>query len=220
MHPSRWSRVVGAIVAPFMIIGCSATPPPPPPPAASPTTWEDAPTDDASLYRIVLDQLPPSLALDASERPDAQLVRWVKPDLWAQAQAEGMTDNGYPSTVSQGSIRYPEVPPAQNKAFTLVRYVCVVSFPVDPRTRLSWTREQAERQYRHLVDTVKPCVRRLGIPVDEPPTFEVWFAGYRAESSQWHPYQGVPMFDVELLDRAYEQCPATASDLYPDDIKG
>lgn len=216
MRPRRAFMLMGAAV--LVLGGCASGPDPAS--SASPTGWAGAPTDDASLYRMVLDGRPPSMRLEPGERPDASLVRWVKPDDWAQAQVDCMTEQGFSSSVHQGGVQYPDVPPEQAKSLTIAAYTCAVSFPVDPRIHLPWNREQSERQYRHLVGTVMPCVRSLGVPVEEPPTFEVWYAERTTDSRGWNPYQGIAQFDVAGLARAHDRCPFTAPDLYPDDLKG
>ncbi len=155
--PRRKPRLTVAMAAVALcLVSCAANPSPPA------MDWDSAPTDDASLHRMVEDRLPGGLKLEDHERPEVKLVRWVKHDAWAAAQVACMTGQGFPSTAQQGGIQYPDVPNSQGQALKVAAYVCALSYPVDPRTQLPWTRSQAMAQYRHLVDTAAPCVEALG----------------------------------------------------------
>lgn len=187
----------------------------------APTDPTSTPMSDEELFqRVVAEANSSFMGLDEADLPEVQLVRWVTPSDWAQAQVDCMDEAGYSGgRVGQGGIEYPEVPEEQAKALEIAAYVCALEYPTDPRINDPMSEETAQLQYTYWVDTVAPCVRELGVAVEEPPTFEVWYTAYAQKSLFWDPYSGA-VNDGELLDQVYEECPNVAPGVYPDDLRG
>ena len=214
-----WLLLVGATTSLVLMAGCGVGPTPVAPPSPDAQGWASAPSDDAALYGMALAEAKAGVGRNLADVPDVTLVRWVKPADWPQAQVACLGEAGYAATVRQGGVSYPTVPDGQASALRRAAYVCAASYPVDPRIHLPWSREMASKQYAFLTTTTVPCVRALGVSVDDPPSFEVWYAGMRDGNAVWDPFSGA-MKDPEALDALWNQCPATAPDLYPSDIKG
>lgn len=145
--------------------------------------------------------------------PEVDLVRFVTPPEWADAQIGCLQEHGYTASESQGGVKYPEVPQEQADSLNLAIYTCEAAYALDPRVNNPIPRARMERQFSHLADVVMPCVAGLGFQVEEPPTLETWLDAYYGNGQIWDPFSSVP---GEELDSVYKECPHDVEGLYPE----
>jgi len=119
---------------------------------------------------------------------------------------------------AQGGVLFPSVPVEQAEFLNRAAFECEAAYPIHPRTQITLPRVRAEAQYRHLVESVAPCVEELGFVVSDPPSLTTWLEQYYSGGDLWDPYRDLveqAPAGSSALDDAYTKCPHDAPDLYP-----
>lgn len=212
-HTSLWILLGACLVT----SGCAGAPAVPDgsatqDPSTAGADWPETSGDElVEQYRSGLAEL--AEINGVVDPPEVDLVRFVTPPEWADAQINCLQEQGFSASKSQGGVRYPDVPPEQADSLDLAIYSCEAAYALDPRVSNPIPRSRMERQFTHLVDVVSPCVSTLGFQVDEPPTLETWLDAYYDNGQIWDPFSSVPGED---LDSVYQKCPHDVEGLYPE----
>lgn len=160
------------VVVALLVTGCSGTEPPAAPsdPAVTPGEWdgpmsrEEYLTELAEIHGI---EDPPPVEVVEEIAPDADGLRLI---------AECYAEHGWPATFDGDGITIEGIPPEQQEAFDLDRYVCDAQYPVAEKYRSLSPEEHLRRWYAYLTTTYVPCVEALGYDISEPPTLETFLA--------------------------------------------
>ncbi|MDO8122566.1 hypothetical protein Q6346_14745 [Isoptericola sp. b490] len=205
-----WWPVVVAISA--LLGGCS--------PAASATTTSIPTTSDSATpdtgadvdaaRAATLAQLADAYGL--KNPPTVAVVREVTPDEFAQVQADCMTQFGFPQDASGGY----SVPNDQAEALHLAIYKCTAMFPTAAKYSVPLDEQQLELVYDYYVNTLVPCLKAHGSPVDQPPSKQT-FLGTIGTADEYSPYASVTG-DESQLQALQDACPALppTDELYGD----
>ena len=134
--------------------------------------------DEKQAHRVrSLDDLRSSYGLPAVDLP--KLGRWIYPEEAASVLVPCLADRGFTVTpTADGTGVTGGVPSAQNQPFAQAMLECKAIYTVDPRTE---SREHALEKkrvyYEYWSEFVIPCLRSMGRPMSDLPTFEVFSAG-------------------------------------------
>lgn len=153
-------------------------------PSAAPETPEQQSDEELRA------ELAQSLAeeYDVEDSPEVEIVREVQPDEASAAEAECMTDAGWPNEQSDGGVAY-DIPAEQADDFNLALYTCKLQFPVEAKYTQRLGDDQWSMMYDHFVDVYIPCAEGEGHDIGDIPTKDVYLATPDAE--KWFPGRNV-----------------------------
>ncbi|WP_162802251.1 hypothetical protein [Ornithinimicrobium murale] len=148
---------------------------------------------------------------------EVHVVRIVEQDEWVPAQIDCIAEAGFEveDAGQGGGIRVVgETPSSQRDSLNRAVFECRYKYPTDPRRGDLLKGDDARTLFRHLRDTVTPCVEGLGYVVDAPPSEDLWISKYLDSANEWDPYEGASGSE-EGLSRVYEECPNVPEGLFP-----
>ncbi len=210
---ARAARAIGfSLLGVLALAGCAS-------PSMQPSVTPTAPAgsldgdmerDQAEEYwEFVVSMYP-----DAT-RPEAERVRFISPDEWAQVQVDCLNGEGFRAEASSDGGLAPsaQIPEAQMEGYAIARYICTVKYPFDPKYLAPISPEQIDLVYDYYVDTLIPCLEREGYPVDDPPSRALFRDTYETED-RWMPYEVLLGSSQSEWDRVGGICPQMPSASY------
>lgn len=151
--------------------------------------------DEKRAHRLrSLEDLRASYGLPVMEFPE--LSRWIYPAEAGSALVPRLADRGFTVTSTPaGTGVTGSAPSAQNQPFTLALLECKAMYTVDPRTTSRQHALEKKRIYdEYWSEFAIPCLRNMGRPMSDLPTFEVFAAGEFIELDEY-PY-GSAMYEA------------------------
>ena len=114
-----------------------------------------------------------------SDPPQVAVVRWIYPEEVGTVHVACLREAGYKaeSTGDGRGLSADFGSLSQQGAFNLARYRCNAMYPIDPRTDSSrLTDAQRSVVYEYIVESLVPCLERIGANPADPPTLAVFLA--------------------------------------------
>jgi len=207
----RFAPITLVLASVVMITGCTSTPaavaPEPdarqvvldtlgPFPADSPWTEDEREqaliaSSDSYWSRV-------TMLFPSAERPDVERVAEVSPDE-SNAQIAACLNEAGVSLASPGEFS------SSYEGDNLAWYACNVRYPTVPRPPVN--DEQLGYIYDYLTGFVAPCLEKLGLEVEAPPTRKFFIEQW--PNQNWYP---APAVDGELgeLEAIGKECPSSA----------
>lgn len=180
------------LAASLLVAGCSSAQAPEP---------TGAPGGSLSVEEQTADL---ARSLNITDPPDVEPVRVVAPEDRGPLVEACLAEEGYSSASEQG------IPTEQIAAYDLASFVCLASYPVDPRFTGTWGERQTTIQYDWTVEEVIPCLAAAGYTTTGLPSREVFLATWSTDP--FYPFAQVPPGSLsnEALEDLNRRCPQTA----------
>lgn len=126
-----------------------------------------------------------------AERPDAQLVRYVDEQEIPQAMADCLIAAGWTNVTvrADGGVAAGPSDPAQQEAFDMSMFVCMVQYPLDPKYTVELSTERLESLYDYYVGDLKACLELEGYEVNDAPSKTTFIETFYDVG--WTPYVAI-----------------------------
>lgn len=155
----------------------------------SPTTSPE--TDTSGILDV--DALWETFALrhPSAERPEARFIRYVDEQEIPQAMADCLIAAGWTDVTvrADGGVAAGPSDPAQQQAFDLSMFVCMVQYPLDPKYTVVLSSDRLELLYDYYVGSLSSCLGAEGYSVDGAPSKTLFVETFY--NVGWTPYADI-----------------------------
>ena len=142
-------------------------------------------------------------------RPAIDRIRYVAPGDMPSAMAECLHTAGFEASVTtdaEGLGFTASSVKGQEEALAVAWYACEAQYPVDPEFTQPLTIDEIAFMYNYNVNTLLPCLRKLGYATSEVPTLQRYQDTF-GTAKGWFPYADVYPLGQEATDAASKACP-------------
>lgn len=143
--------------------------------------------------------------------PEVDRIRYVSLDEAPHAQADCLTNQGFPASVGTDGSMTIRGSAEQESAQAEATYICALQYPMDLKYSQAFTRDQFRTFFAYYRDELIPCLQGQGLDVAPLPSEETFVEGNAMETAPWTPYDSLNLENIDV-NKLNDVCPPTPSE--------
>jgi hypothetical protein len=126
----------------------------------------------------------------------------------AEVQAECLREEGFPdvTVTPDGALSITGIPPEQEEALAVVRYVCEIRYRIDEEYTGALEKEELIELYEYYTQDLVPCLQANSYTAPDAPSVTTFVETYGSPTT-WSPYSAVQVSSNEAWYEINETCP-------------